>query len=43
MITEMEPLTQGVSERAGAVQCGEEKAQGDLICVYKYLTGGSKE
>lgn len=39
MITEMEPLTLAEAERAGAVQCGEEKAQGDLICVYKYLTG----
>ena len=29
--------------RAGNVQPGEEKAQGDLIGVYKYLQGGCKE
>ena len=28
---------------AGNVQPGEEKAQGDLISVYKYLQGGCKE
>ncbi|KAK4832897.1 LOW QUALITY PROTEIN: hypothetical protein QYF61_026447 [Mycteria americana] len=31
------------AERAGTVQPGEEKAQGDLINVYKYLKGGRKE
>ena len=29
--------------RAGTVQPGEEKAQGDLIHVYQYLTGGNKD
>jgi len=28
----------GKAERAGTVQPAEEKAQGDLIKVYKYLT-----
>lgn len=30
-------------ERAGTVQPGEGKAQGDLTCVYKYLKGEWKE
>ena len=31
------------AERAGTIQLGEEKAQGDLINVYKCLKGGCKE
>lgn len=31
------------SERAEIVQPGEEKAQGDLINIYKHLNGGCKE
>lgn len=30
-------------ERAGTVQLGEGKAQGDLTCVYKHLRGGWRE
>ena len=30
----------GEAERAGTVQPGEEKAQGNLINVHKYLIGG---
>ena len=37
----MSPL-RGKAERPGAVQPGEEKARGDLINAYKYLTGGSR-
>jgi len=33
---------QSEPERAVTVQSGAEKAQGDLIHVYKYLMGGSK-
>jgi len=33
----------GEAERDGSVQPGEEKAQGDLISVYKYLTGELKK
>ena len=33
----------GKAERAGTVQPGEEKAQGDLIHVYKYRMGGNEE
>lgn len=40
-------MTQGLSteraERAGTVQPGEEMSQGDLVNVYTYLMGGSKE
>lgn len=31
------------AQRAGAGQPGEEKAQGDLVSVYKYLGGGYRE
>ena len=31
------------TDRAGILQPGEEKAQGDLINVYKYLKGRCKE
>lgn len=31
------------AERSGTIQPGEEMAQGDLIFVYIYLMGGSKE
>lgn len=33
------PAVGGEADRAGAVQSGEHKAQGDLICVYKHLMG----
>lgn len=33
----------GEAERAGAVQPGDEKAQGNLIYVCKYLIGESKK
>jgi len=33
------PLAQGEAKRAGTVPPGEEKAQGDLANVYKYLMG----
>ena len=33
------PDTGGEVDRAGAVQSGEHKAQGDLIRVYKYVMG----
>ncbi|GAB0180739.1 hypothetical protein GRJ2_000539200 [Grus japonensis] len=36
-------LLRGKAERAGTVQPREEKAQGDLINVYKYLKRGCKE
>jgi len=36
-------LRGGKAERAGAVQPGEERAQGDLINVYQYLQGECKE
>jgi len=36
-------LLRGKAERAGLVQPGEERAQGDLSNVYKYLQGGCKE
>ncbi|KAK4830006.1 LOW QUALITY PROTEIN: hypothetical protein QYF61_008176 [Mycteria americana] len=36
-------LLQRKAEGAGTVQPGEEKAQEDLINVYKYLKGGCKE
>jgi len=36
-------LLGGKAERAGTVQPGEEKAQGDLSNVYKYLQGGCRE
>ena len=36
-------LVGGKAERAGAVQPGEERAQGDLINVYEYLQGECKE
>jgi len=36
-------VTQGEAERAGTVQPGEEKAQGDLINADKYLKGGCEE
>ena len=32
----------GKAERPRAVRPGEEKARGDLINAYKYLTGGSR-
>jgi len=38
----LEHLSWGKAERA-IVQAGEEKAQGDLIKVYKYPKGGDKE
>ncbi|KAK4824245.1 hypothetical protein QYF61_012511 [Mycteria americana] len=37
------PVLGSPAERAGAVQPGEEKAQGDLINVCEYLKGGCKE
>ncbi|KAK4826406.1 LOW QUALITY PROTEIN: hypothetical protein QYF61_008693, partial [Mycteria americana] len=37
------PDIQGEAERAGTAQPREEKAQGDLINVYKYLMGGVKK
>lgn len=36
-------LIRGKAESAGTVLPGEEKAQGDLIKVYKYLKGKCKE
>ena len=36
-------LLRGKAERAGIVQPGEEKAQGNVSCVCKYLVGGSNE
>lgn len=33
----------GQAERDGIVQAGEEKAQGDLISVCKYLMGDNEE
>jgi len=36
-------LLGGKADRAATVQPGEEKSQGDLIKVYKYLQGGCKE
>jgi len=43
MIKELELLTYEERLKAGAVQPGEEKALEDLINVYIYLTGVSKE
>jgi len=37
------PLLQGGAERAGSVQPGEEKAQGDLRTIFQYLEGGCKK
>ncbi|KAK4828615.1 hypothetical protein QYF61_000067 [Mycteria americana] len=37
------PQIQGKAERAGTVQPGEEKAQGDLISVHKHLKRRCKE
>lgn len=34
---------QGEAERDGTIQPGEEKVQGDLISMCKYLMGGPKE
>lgn len=36
-------FTLGEFKRAGTLLPGEDKAQGHLINVYKYLTGGSKD
>lgn len=36
-------ICQGEAEREGTIQPGQEKAQGDLIHVYKYLVGGVKK
>ncbi|KAK4832506.1 LOW QUALITY PROTEIN: hypothetical protein QYF61_023571 [Mycteria americana] len=36
-------LSTGEAERAGVVQPGDGKAQGDLVCVYKYMVGGTEE
>jgi len=43
MIKGLEHLMRRKAERAGTVQPGEEKAQGDLINVYKFLKGGCRE
>ncbi|KAK4815764.1 LOW QUALITY PROTEIN: hypothetical protein QYF61_007182 [Mycteria americana] len=42
LIKGLEHLTYEERLRAGTVQPGEEKAQGDFIDVYKYLMGGMK-
>lgn len=39
---ELEHLT-GKAERAGTVELGEERAQGHLISVHKYLKGQCRE
>lgn len=42
MLKRLEHLIEERLERAGSVHPGEEKDQGNLINVYKYLMGGSK-
>ena len=37
------PLLQGQARRVGAVQPGEEKARGDLIAAFQYLTGAYRK
>ena len=43
MIKRLEHLSSEHRLRAGTVQPGEEKAQGDLVNVYQHLKGGCKE
>lgn len=38
----LEHLSNKERVRAGTVHSGEETAQGDLVCVYKYLREGEK-
>lgn len=38
----LEHLSNKEGARAGTVHSGEKTAQGDLVCVYKYLRGGEK-
>ncbi|KAK4832687.1 hypothetical protein QYF61_025148 [Mycteria americana] len=43
IIKGLEHLTRGEAERAGILQSGEEKAQGDLNDVHKYLIARNEE